>query len=228
NKEVVGITKFCVHPHEAIKTKSVIGGTKKLNMAKIRSFKPDLILANKEENSRDQIEEFAKDFPVWVSDVKTLEDAVSMILSVGEITGKKKPALSLKSKICNGFNNLKAKISNHRLKKSVYIIWHNPMMSIGNDTFIHSMMQHCGFENALSQRKRYPEISEQELAEINPELIMLSSEPFPFREKHIARYRLICPAAKIILVDGQMFSWYGSRLQYAPEYFLWLFQSINK
>jgi len=223
-EEVVGITKFCVHPYELIKTKTIIGGTKNLNIEKIHSLNPDLIIANKEENNLEQVEELSKDFPVWISDVKTLEDALSMIQSIGEITGRKDSALDLRNKIMNGFNNLRTKISNSRFKKGAYLIWRNPLMTVGSDTFIHQMMTYCGFENVFAQEKRYPEISEEELSKINPEIIMLSTEPFPFREKHISDYNLICSDSKIILVDGQMFSWYGSRLQYAPEYFLKLIQ----
>jgi ABC-type Fe3+-hydroxamate transport system substrate-binding protein len=146
------------------------------------------------------------------------------------MTGKENAAKKLAEKISEQFINLKSlpqvRDSNLKSKKSAYLIWHNPIMTIGSDTFIHHIMEHCGFENVFADKKRYPEISEHVLAEINPEIILLSSEPFPFREKHIAQYKSICPASKIIPVDGQMFSWYGSRLQFAPEYFLSLIRSL--
>ncbi|HLG33682.1 MAG TPA: helical backbone metal receptor [Bacteroidia bacterium] len=225
--EVAGVTKFCVHPAEARKTKAIVGGTKKLDIAKIRSINPDLILANKEENLRSEIETLAKEFPVWVSDVKTLDDVISMIHSVGELTNKVSEANVLCQKTTATFAQLSTFNFELRTKRSVYLIWHNPTMTIGSDTFIHHMLELCGLQNVFSGRTRYPEISSQELAEANPELILLSSEPFPFREKHMAHYQSICPSAKIIPVDGQMFSWYGSRLQHAPEYFLQLINSLN-
>jgi len=227
NDEIVGVTKFCVHPAVFVKEKTNIGGTKKLNIEKIRSLNPDLILANKEENSREQIEMLAKYFPVWISDVKSLEDAFAMINTVGKITGKEQQARKLSEKIHAQFSELATLKFELRTLRSAYLIWHNPMMTVGNDTFINDMMKHFGFENVFVYKKRYPEISEQELVESNPEIILLSSEPFPFREKHIAHYKSICPDTKIILVDGQMFSWYGSRLQYVPEYFLSLLRSLN-
>jgi ABC-type Fe3+-hydroxamate transport system substrate-binding protein len=225
NEEIVGITKFCVHPEELVKSKIKIGGTKNLNLEKIRSLKPDLILANKEENKRSEIEELMKDFPVWISDVKTLEDALNMIESVGEITGKQSEAKSISATISDGFNNLLRLTSNVKRISAVYLIWNKPMMTVGNDTFISHMMERCGFKNVFGDRKRYPEITEGELSEASPQIILLSSEPFPFRQKHIEYFQNICPKAEILLADGQMFSWYGSRLQHAPAYFAELIRS---
>jgi ABC-type Fe3+-hydroxamate transport system substrate-binding protein len=224
NAEVVGITKFCVHPPEALKTKAIIGGTKNLNTEKIRSLKPDFIIANKEENLRIEIETLASEFPVWVSDIKTLDDALAMIQSIGEITGKVSPAKNLTDGISSAFTQLQT--SNLKLEVA-YLIWHRPVMTIGSDTFIHHLLMRCGLENVFATKTRYPEISEKELAEANPELILLSSEPFPFGEKHLQHYQQICPHAKIILVDGQMFSWYGSRLLHAPAYFNSLTNSLH-
>ena len=100
-------------------------------------------------------------------------------------------------------------------------------MTVGGDTFIHSMMQVAGFENVFSNLKRYPEITIDQLTSANCELLFLSSEPFPFKQKHIEELRTFLPDTKIILVDGEMFSWYGSRLLYAPEYFIWLDKEIS-
>ena len=92
NDKVVGITKFCVHPEGWYRTKKRIGGTKQLHIDEIKELTPDLIIANKEENVRDQIEELAKDFPVWISDVNNLDSASSMITGIGEITSRKPQA----------------------------------------------------------------------------------------------------------------------------------------
>jgi len=225
NEEIVGVTKFCVHPEELVKSKTKVGGTKNLNLEKIRSLKPDLILANKEENKRSEIEELMKNFPVWISDVKTLEDALSMIQSAGELTGKTEEAKVILKNISTRFTNLRLQSSNLKPQRSVYLIWNNPMMTVGSDTFISHIMERCGFKNVFSNRKRYPEITELELKDASPQTILLSSEPFPFRQKHVEYFQNICANAKILLVDGQMFSWYGSRLQYAPKYFEELIRS---
>ncbi len=219
NDKIVGITKFCVHPKELVKTKEKIGGTKNLNLEKIRSLKPDLIIANKEENKRSEIELLMKEFPVWISDVKTLDDALEMIQAVGELTGRSEGAQKISTTISNQFTDLQRLTSNVQPLPAAYLIWHRPMMTAGNDTFINSMIEWCRFKNVFGERKRYPEITESELAEASPKVILLSSEPFPFRQKHVDYYQGICPDAKILLVDGQMFSWYGSRLRHAPGYF---------
>lgn len=221
-ERIVGITKFCVHPDEWFRTKVRVGGTKKLHFDVIRGLNPDLIIANKEENNREDIEALEKDFPVWVSDVNDLDSALDMIQSVAEITDS--DASQLTSEIETGFAELQPLNSSKRV---IYLIWKNPFMAAGSDAFITDMLQRCGFENAVSET-RYPELTEQQIINLNPEVVMLSSEPFPFKKKHIMELQELLPNAEIKLVDGEMFSWYGSRLKYAPSYFTGLLESISK
>lgn len=218
--EVVGITKFCIHPAEWFTTKTRIGGTKNLRMDKIKSLAPDLILANKEENVKEQIEELEKDFPVWVSDVNNLQGALKMIEDIGIITGKNTEATFLKTHIEQGFQG----IAKSMMAKVCYLIWKDPYMTVGGDTFINDMLQQAGFCNMYAAQKRYPTISMEELKSAGCPLLLLSSEPYPFAQKHINELQLLLPQTKILLVDGEMFSWYGSRLQYTPAYFLELQQ----
>ncbi len=217
NKEVVGITKFCVHPAEWFRSKTRVGGTKQLKMDIIHQLQPDLIIANKEENVKEQIEELEKHYPVWVSDVNNLEDAYEMIDQTGLITNKQQPAHEIINRIKENFAQLPTQDSKLR---TAYFIWQNPYMTIGGDTFIHSMLEAAGFNNIYADKKRYPELSIDELQAADCQLLLLSSEPFPFTQKHIDELQPLLPATKIILADGEMFSWYGSRLQYAPEYFM--------
>ncbi len=215
DNEVVGITKFCVHPNDWFRNKERVGGTKKLDIEKIKALKPDLIIANKEENEQAQIEELAKDFPVWISDINNLPDALQMIQIVGMMTGMEGRANTLVEEIVQGFNDLhKANTP----KRVAYFIWKDPWMSIGHDTFIHSMIKTMGWQNVLAEETRYPEVKLEDLKKYNPEYILLSSEPFPFKEKHIEEVKAILPDAKVLLVDGEMFSWYGSRLKKAVAY----------
>jgi ABC-type Fe3+-hydroxamate transport system substrate-binding protein len=226
--EVIGITKFCVHPEEWFRTKTRVGGTKKLNIELIKGLNPDLIIGNKEENEHSQVEQLMKEYPVWMSDVKNLRDALEMIIQVGEITGYNLEAIDLSGRIQLDFDNLKPDISNLKQSRSAaYLIWHNPIMIAGGDTFINDMLKRCGFTNAFQTANRYPEMGSTELSTTNPDFILLSSEPFPFREKHIEQYKLICSDAEVLLVDGEMFSWYGSRLLKAPAYFQQLFEHIE-
>lgn len=214
NEEVIGITKFCIHPQEKFKSTIKVGGTKNLDLNKIHELKPDLIIANKEENEKGQIEELTKSFPVWISDIQVLDDAVEMIKDLGKITAKAENANFIASTIHDRFLNLGM---NLRSIRTAYFIWKNPYLLAGKDTFIDDMLSRAGFENVIV-KERYPEISEQYLAELNPEWIFLSSEPYPFKKQHIAEMRAICPNAKISVVDGEMFSWYGSRLLQTPAY----------
>ncbi len=215
DEEVVGITKFCVHPDEWFRNKERVGGTKKLDIEKIRSLQPDLIIANKEENEQEQIEALAKEFPVWISDIYNLPSALQMIQVVGQLTDREQAANMLVDDIVQGFNNLhKANTP----KRVAYFIWRDPWMSIGNDTFIHSMITTMGWQNVLANETRYPEVSLEQLKALSPELVLLSSEPFPFKEQHIDEVKAVLPDVEVKLVDGEMFSWYGSRLKKALDY----------
>lgn len=216
DEEVVGITKFCVHPDSWFRSKNRVGGTKQLNIEKIRELKPDLILANKEENEREQIEALADEFPVWLSDISTVHDALTMIRSAGAIVDKAEEAEKLAESIEANFSSLRKA---NMPKRVAYFIWYKPWMSVGQDTFINNMIGTIGWENVLRDYSRYPELTLEQLAEHDPELILLSSEPYPFKEKHIGEIEAVLPGAEVKLVDGEMFSWYGSRMLKATSYF---------
>ncbi|MBK8494687.1 MAG: ABC transporter substrate-binding protein [Chitinophagaceae bacterium] len=222
-RETAGITKFCIHPASWFKTKKRIGGTKNLQIEAIRNLQPDLVIANKEENVREQIEQLALDHPVWVTDVNNLEDATNMIHDIGVLTGTGDMALSLTGQIKTAFDGLPKKRSRVR---TAYLIWRNPYMTAGGDTFIHDMMQHCGFENIFAHKTRYPETSVADLQTGDCQLLLLSSEPYPFKQKHINELKSLLPNTAIILVNGEYFSWYGSRLLKAPAYFKTLINEL--
>jgi ABC-type Fe3+-hydroxamate transport system substrate-binding protein len=216
--EVIGITKFCVHPRKWFRNKPRIGGTKTIKILSIHNLKPDLIIANREENVKEQVEELAKNYDVFVTDVGNLAAAINMIHDVGLLTGKTREALQMADKIEIQFKELQDITSIRRKIKAAYLIWKDPLMAVGGHTFINDMMQYCGLENIFSSKDRYPKTTLEELR-AECELILLSSEPYPFKEKHLKEMELQIPGTKIILVDGEMFSWYGSRLLKATNYF---------
>ena len=216
NEEVTGITKFCIHPQKWFQSKIKIGGTKQLHRDKIKELQPDLIIANKEENVKEQIEELAKHFPVWVSDVNNLNDAMEMIQSIGIITCKQSKANEIIHQISKNFSQL---LTTNFQPQTCYLIWREPYMTVGGDTFINNMMNYAGLQNIFNNELRYPQITIEELQIANCQLLLLSSEPFPFTQKHIDELQPLLPDTKIILADGEMFSWYGSRLIKAPAYF---------
>jgi len=211
---VVGITKFCVHPDEWFRTKARIGGTKDVNMEMVMSLRPDLIIANKEENVREQVETLRTIAPVWVSDVNDLASALDMIGRIGELTRTAKCAQSIVSTVEKAFGQLTLPFSE---KRTVYLIWRKPYMAAGGDTFISDILSRCGLRNSITDH-RYPEIAMERLQSLNPEVVLLSSEPYPFKERHLDEMKAILPDAKVLLVDGEMFSWYGSRMMQAPAY----------
>lgn len=211
---VVGITKFCVHPQEWFNSKIKIGGTKKFNFEIINQLRPDLIIGNKEENYKEGIAQLSNHYPVWMSDITDLNSAMKMIQSVGDLVDENARSILLEDEIGIKFE----KIQPVSPRRSLYLIWKNPWMAAGKDTFINTMLTKIGLVNCIEQN-RYPELALDEIKILSPELILLSSEPFPFKQKHVEELQQILPNSKIILVDGEMFSWYGSRLLNAPDYF---------
>ncbi|WP_298734639.1 ABC transporter substrate-binding protein [uncultured Chitinophaga sp.] len=228
--EVVGITKFCIHPEQWFRHKTRIGGTRQLHIEQIKALQPDLVIANKEENAQEQVRALMADFPVWTSDIRSLPDALSMIREIGVITGRAEQALQLSADISREFSLLNESVARStRPPQAAYFIWRDPWMVAGGDTFIHTMLEAAGLQNIFSGMQRYPSISLSRLAEafaaVPPasQFVLLSSEPYPFKEKHIGEIRACLPEARVLLVDGEMFSWYGSRLLEAPGYFRQLF-----
>lgn len=215
DQEIIGITKFCIHPRDKFKTKPKVGGTKKLNMKMIRELKPDLIIGNKEENEQSQIEELMNEFPVWMSDINELADAVGMITGIGKLTGKSQQAELISFKIMEGFNMLNQSAKSNQTV--AYFIWKDPFMVAGRNTFIHDILNKAGYEN-FTKQDRYPVMSMDEIKKSNPDLVFLSSEPYPFKDVHVVELKSILPSAKVMVVDGEMFSWYGSRLLQSPAY----------
>ena len=236
DEEVIGITKFCIHPKKWFQKKQRIGGTKTVKTSVVKALKPDIIIANKEENVKAQIEELGQIAPVYVSDIRTLNEALEMILSVGKLVNKEDRACLLVRQIKEAFESItpaKQKIN------TAYFIWKDPYMAAGGDTFIHDMLSRCGLTNVFQNLNRYPEVTINSLAgamspsnvncqsSTTQNLLLLSSEPYPFKQKHLDELHTLLPFTKILLVDGEMFSWYGSRLLYAPDYFKNLISEIH-
>jgi ABC-type Fe3+-hydroxamate transport system substrate-binding protein len=222
--KIVGVTRFCIHPKD-LRSKTVnVGGTKQLHLDRIRALKPDLIIGNKEENERCDIEALETEIPVWMSDIVTVSDALEMIHQLGEITATETKAAAIIQQITIDFEELKQFANQFPPKKVAYLIWKDPMMCAGKGTFIDEMLQLIQLENVL-QKDRYPELNERVE---EPEVILLSSEPYPFKEKHLKDLQTEFPNAKILLVDGEIFSWYGSRLLHAKKAMMEILEAIHQ
>ncbi|WP_076672186.1 helical backbone metal receptor [Pontibacter indicus] len=224
-ERIVGLTKFCIHPKEKVKQKTKIGGTKNFKLDVIDELQPDLIIGNKEENYPEGIAALQEKYPVWMSDIYTLEDSLQMITQLGELTGTEAKAEQIAQGIAAGFQKLQPV---QPAIPTAYFIWRKPYMAVGSDNFIDHLLQRCGFRNVFADQPRYPEVSSDELRAAAPKLILLSSEPYPFQEKHFAEFQELCPNAVIKVVDGEMFSWYGSRLLQAPAYLQGIIEEVEQ
>ena len=215
---IVGITKFCIHPTHLKQTKGIVGGTKNINVDKIKALNPDIILCNKEENSKEIVKICEEIAPTHVSDIFTINDNLNLINEYGALFNTEKKALEIIRKINFKLIDFKEFIKSKKVKKVVYFIWKDPWMVAGNTTFINHLLQLNKFDNIYQNEARYPEVHLEKIKR-NLDLILLSSEPYPFKEKHILEFEKTTPKAKTILVDGEMFSWNGSRLLKAFDYF---------
>jgi ABC-type Fe3+-hydroxamate transport system substrate-binding protein len=224
DERVVGITKFCVHPKEWFKIKKRVGGTKTVKPDKIRELAPDMVIANLEENVEEQVMEIASFCHVFLTDIKTLEDALKMIEDIGTLTGTFSQATIIRQKIEKGFAGLTRPTGR---MSALYLIWRNPFMAAGGDTFISNLMEKAGFSNVVSNLQRYPMADPLAFRENPPDVVFLSSEPYPFGAKHLKEIGSFFPDSRIELVDGEIFSWYGSRLIHAPAYFCDLMQRLK-
>lgn len=208
---IVGRTRFCIHPEKDVQNIPILGGTKNPDIEKIRKLNPDFILVNKEENRREDVEELQKHHHVYVTDINSVSDALIAIHEIGLLFGKEAEAEHLISQI----TILLSLKPDFRPIKTVYFIWKDPLITVSDNTYIHDVMKLYNLDNMYALETRYPLTSLDELARKKPELILLSSEPFPFSENHIEEFRQACPDARIELVDGEWFSWYGSRMPLA-------------
>jgi len=228
---IVGITKFCVHPFHFKSTKTIVGGTKQVKIDKIKALQPDIIIANKEENTLEMVESLKEICPVWVTDIITIEDNLQTIEDFGQLFNKRTNAQKWIDKINFALADFKNFIQDKEPKKAAYFIWANPYMVAGGNTFINELLKLNKFENIYDNHPnyegRYPEIVIQKMRiQGDPDLVLLSSEPFPFKDEHAFELGRYTHHATTIFVDGEMFSWYGSRLVKAFEYFKQLHQRL--
>ncbi|WP_297333027.1 helical backbone metal receptor [Flavobacterium sp.] len=219
-ERIVGITKFCVHPYHLKSTKKIIGGTKKVHLEKIKLLNPDIIIANKEENTEEIVASLQEIAPVWVSDIATIEDSLHMITEFGKLFGVRTQAQQWTDKINYGLADFNRFMEGREPLKAAYFIWKDPYMAAGGGTFINEMLSLNKFVNIYEGRGRYPEIIIQKMRiQGDPDVVFLSSEPYPFKEEDAFEVGRFTHHAKTVFVDGEMFSWYGSRLVKAFDYF---------
>ena len=221
--EVVGLTRFCVHPEGWKQEKRIVGGTKNVLLERVEELAPDLVLANLEENTREDVEALEEQGPVFVTHVENVEGAFGMIAAVGRLVGRSPQADTLVARLRSAFMEL----PHFPPLPTAYLIWREPYMTVGHDTIIHDVMRRAGLVNVFGSHARYPELTAEDLRAAAPELVLLSSEPYPFAEKHRSELRAVLPASDVRLVDGEPFSWYGSRLLETPPYLRELREAVG-
>ena len=215
-KEIIGRTRFCIHPKGIIEQVVNVGGTKDMKIERIHALKPDIIIVEKEENTKEMVEELEEFFPVFVFEVQTVKDALKMIVDLGNLTDRTRQAVDLEQKIIAAFRRIPTRIGKAR---AAYVIWKNPYMVVGKNTYIQSLLEKLGFENPFVKFEgRYPSVTEEDLRAAKLDYILLATEPYPFQEKHKQEFLQISPDANIKIVDGEMF-WYGVKMVDAAKYF---------
>lgn len=224
---LVGVTKFCVHPNYIRKDKTVVGGTKTIHIHKIEALKPDIILCNKEENTIEIVNQCKEIAPVHISDIKNIEDTLQLIEQYGEVFDCVSKATEIINSIRENNLNFQQEVNDSSFFKVAYFIWRKPWMVAGNNTFINYLLEINKYENVFNNQERYPEVALEDVKLKELDFIFLSSEPYPFKSKHINELQKLFPNQQIVLVDGEYFSWYGSRLNKAFNYFLNLRKSLN-
>lgn len=208
NADLIGRTKFCIHPEERLKEIPAFGGTKNPKIEAIRQAKPDIVVMNREENRKEDAEAIAAFARVIITEIDTVEQALDAMTSLGALLGKEAASQNLIGRIRR---EIPAPDTFPPLR-TAYLIWREPWMSVASETYIHDVMRIFGLENIFADQNRYPSFSPEALADLDPELVLLSSEPFPFKEHHATELRNAGVHGEILFVDGTWFSWYGSRM----------------
>lgn len=216
---ILGITKFCIHPKHLRQNTVVVGGTKNPNINRIKSLEPDLILCNKEENTLEIVSALKETAPIHVSDIVSMVDVFNLIDTYGRMLGCETRATSLISEIDKERTNFNSRFVKDQRLKVVYIIWKDPWMVAGGDTFINTMLEEAGFINLFNDVKRYPQVSIDDPMLQKADLIFLSSEPYPFKLSHVIQLQKNFLNSRVKRVNGEYFSWYGSRIKKAYNYF---------
>ena len=215
SSQIVGRTEYCIYPKDQVRNAKIVGGTKEINVGKIHELKPDLVIVEKEENTKEIVEMLEKHYPVYVMEVQSISDSYNMITSIGDLTNRKKEANCLIRKIQLEFSSL-PKITD---MTAAYLIWKDPYMVAGKDTYIQSVLAEIGFINPfLNRQSRYPIVTIEDLKNAKLDYVLLASEPYSFKNKHKDDILDMMPKTKATIVDGEMF-WYGARMLKAAKYF---------
>lgn len=214
--EIVGRTRFCIHPKGVVEQAVNVGGTKDMKIERIHKLQPDLIIVEKEENTKEMVAELERDYSVYAFEVQTVQEALQMMHDLGDIVDRQHEATSLIKQIQEAFASFPHVYEGKRV---AYVIWQDPYMVVGKNTYIESLLEKLGFINPfIAMDGRYPVVTEADLQAAELDYILLATEPFPFQKKHLLTFTEMLPHTKPLIVDGEMF-WYGAKMLEAVPYF---------
>ncbi|WP_431030002.1 ABC transporter substrate-binding protein [Lysinibacillus sp. LZ02] len=212
-QEIVGRTKYCIFPEQQVAHVQTVGGTKQVDLATIQSLQPDLIIMEKEENTKEMVDMLENHFPVYVFQVESISEAQRMIEDAGQLVNRVEKSKELVLQIDVALKALPRKSG-----RAAYMMWRKPYMVVGATTYINDMLETVGFENPFTASEgRYPVVDIEALKNAQLDYLFLSTEPFPFAQKHIEELALHLPNTTIQIIDGEMF-WYGAKMKEAAPY----------
>lgn len=222
---LVGRTKFCVHPADRVDRIEKVGGTKNPKVERIVELAPDLVLLNEEENRLEDARALeAAGLRCHTSLPADLPETATMVRSIGRAVHREAEADRIAADIEGRADRVRQAARGRRKVGFAYLIWREPIMVVRNDTFVSALLELAGGVNVFADADdRYPTISAEELAAADPDGVLLSSEPFPFRPDHRDELAAATglPADRFHFVDGELLSWHGSRtpagIDYAEE-----------
>ena len=216
---VIGCTIFCTEPRDGLRGVARIGGEKDPDLDAMRALRPDLVIANVEENKREHVEALrAWGIAVYVTYPRTVVEGIALVRDLGQVIGAGLRGAELADALAGALAAQRARRRGRPAVRVFCPIWRRPWMSIGGDTYIHDMLAECGADNIFGDRsERYPEVTLAEVAAARPGAVLLPDEPYRFRRAHAADFEghpgiPTMASGRVHLVDGKLLSWYGTRI----------------
>lgn len=220
--DLVGVTRWCVHPAPGVAEIEKVGGTKDPDVARILALRPDLVLLNEEENRIEDSQALAAaGVRCHASMPRSPEETAAMVRSIAAALDRRDAGGKIAAEIEARSARVQRQAAGAPPVRFAYLVWRGPWMSVNADTFAHSLLAQAGGINLFADREeRYPEIEARDLAAGRPDLVLLSTEPFPFRRRHLEELvrETGLPRASFRIADGEYLSWHGSRTPDGIDY----------
>ncbi|MBW7925144.1 MAG: ABC transporter substrate-binding protein [Burkholderiaceae bacterium] len=212
-EQLVGRTGFCIHPRDALRDVPRVGGTKDVDIERVRALAPTHVVVNVDENEKPVVDRIAELGPeIVVTHPITVDDNLALIESFGE----RFDVHAVAQRIADRQREAVHRVGTRRFAPVdvLYLIWKDPWMSIGRETFIAHMLAAVGLRSVVTEAQpRYPQVDDPSIDARGACVVLLSSEPYRFLERHrLALQRASARSTPMFAtIDGEMTSWYGTR-----------------